>query len=172
MVRVVHYLNQFFGQIGGEEKADVPPKIVQGALGPGVLLKELLKGRGEVVATVICGDNYISENTEKAANQLLDAIESQEPHAFIAGPAFNAGRYGLACGEICRRVKEQLGIPAITGMFPGNPGAELHKKHIYIVKTTNNASGMREAMPLMVNLLMKILSGERIGSPSEDKYLI
>jgi glycine reductase len=171
MVRVVHYLNQFFGQIGGEEKANVPPEVVRGAVGPGVLLKELLKDQGEVVATVICGDNYISENTEKAANQLLDAIELQDPHAFIAGPAFNAGRYGLACGEICRRVNEQLGIPAVTGMFPDNPGAELHKKHVYIVKTTNNASGMREAMPLMVNLLLKILMGEPIGNPSKEGYI-
>jgi betaine reductase len=171
MIRVVHYLNQFFGQIGGEEKADVPPGVVRGAVGPGVLLKELLKDQGEVVATVICGDNYISENTEEAVNQLLDAIESEEPHAFIAGPAFNAGRYGLACGEICRRVYEQLGIPSVTGMFPDNPGAELHKKHIYIVETTNNASGMREAMPSMVNLLLKMVNGEPIGNPSEEGYI-
>ena len=33
MVRVVHYLNQFFGQIGGEEKANVPPEVVRGAVG-------------------------------------------------------------------------------------------------------------------------------------------
>ena len=31
--RVVHYLNQFFGQIGGEEKADVPPMVKEGAIG-------------------------------------------------------------------------------------------------------------------------------------------
>jgi glycine reductase len=171
LVRVVHYLNQFFGQIGGEEKADVPPEVVPGAVGPGVLLKELLKDQGEVVATVICGDNYISQNTEEAANQLLDAIEAQEPHAFIAGPAFNAGRYGLACGEICRRVTERLGIPAVTGMFPDNPGAELYKKNLYIIKTTNNASGMRQAMPVMVNLLLKILKGEPIGNPSQEGYI-
>jgi betaine reductase len=171
MVRVVHYLNQFFGQIGGEEKADAPPRVVRGAVGPGALLKKLLKDQGKVVATVICGDNYISENTEEAVNQLLDAIESQEPHAFIAGPAFNAGRYGLACGEICRRVYEQLRIPSVSGMFPDNPGAELHKKHIYIIKTTNNASGMREAMPLMANLLLKMVKGEPIGNPSEEGYI-
>ena len=33
-VRVVHYLNQFFGGIGGEEKADVPVEVRLGD-GPG-----------------------------------------------------------------------------------------------------------------------------------------
>ncbi|GAI47254.1 unnamed protein product, partial [marine sediment metagenome] len=29
--RVVHYLNQFFGQIGGEAKANIPPLVREGA---------------------------------------------------------------------------------------------------------------------------------------------
>ena len=34
-MRVVHYLNQFFGGIGGEEKAGVPLEARPGAVGPG-----------------------------------------------------------------------------------------------------------------------------------------
>ncbi|MEW6335330.1 MAG: glycine/sarcosine/betaine reductase selenoprotein B family protein, partial [Thermodesulfobacteriota bacterium] len=35
MLRVAHYLNQFFGGIGGEEKAEAGPMVHQGAVGPG-----------------------------------------------------------------------------------------------------------------------------------------
>jgi betaine reductase len=34
-VRAVHYLNQFFGQIGGEDKADITPFQKDGPVGPG-----------------------------------------------------------------------------------------------------------------------------------------
>jgi len=39
----------------------------------------------------------------------------------IAGPAFNAGRYGTACGAICAAVQQELKIPAVTAMFPEIP---------------------------------------------------
>ncbi|MCI0859784.1 MAG: hypothetical protein J4N81_13720, partial [Chloroflexi bacterium] len=39
-MRVVHYLNQFFGGLGGEEKADLPPETRTGAVGPGRLLEQ------------------------------------------------------------------------------------------------------------------------------------
>ena len=32
-LRVVCYLNQFFGQIGGEDKAGVGPQVLAGAIG-------------------------------------------------------------------------------------------------------------------------------------------
>ena len=171
MIRVVHYINQFFGQIGGEKKASIPPKVTQGPIGPGLLLNQRLKDEGEVVATVICGDNYFSENRDEAVKRLLNLIASHKPDLLIAGPAFNAGRYGLACGEICKRVIEELGIPAITGMYPENPGADLYRRHVYMVETTDNAAGMRKAVPLMANLLLKIVQGLPIGRPSEDGYI-
>ena len=34
-IRVVHYLNQFFAQIGGEDKAEIGPQIKPGLIGPG-----------------------------------------------------------------------------------------------------------------------------------------
>ena len=40
--RVVHYLNQFFGQIGGEDKADAPLQVKAGPVGPGLAVKEQL----------------------------------------------------------------------------------------------------------------------------------
>ena len=37
MLKIVHYLNQFFGQIGGEDKADIPPRLKKGTVGPGAV---------------------------------------------------------------------------------------------------------------------------------------
>ena len=38
-IKVVHYINQFFAQIGGEEKADYPAEIRVGeVVGPGLAL--------------------------------------------------------------------------------------------------------------------------------------
>ena len=32
-IRVVQYINQFFAQIGGEEKADIPAELREGPVG-------------------------------------------------------------------------------------------------------------------------------------------
>ena len=43
----------------------------------------------------------------------------------MAGPAFNAGRYGLACAAVCAGARRTLGVPALTAMFAENPGREM-----------------------------------------------
>ena len=42
--RVVHYINQFFAQIGGEEMAHVAPELREGFVGPGMALNTAWKG--------------------------------------------------------------------------------------------------------------------------------
>ena len=39
MIRVVHYINQFYGGIGGEEKADINRKSEKALLAPEWLLR-------------------------------------------------------------------------------------------------------------------------------------
>lgn len=171
MIRVVHYINQFFGQIGGEEKAHIPPETREGVVGPGAALKAAFKGEAEIVGTIICGDSYFAENQEKAEQEILEMVKSFKPDLFIAGPAFNAGRYGAACGTIAKVVKDTLNIPVLTGMYIENPGADMFKKELYIVSTKNNAAGMREAAPKMAELALKLARGEEIGSPEEAGYI-
>ena len=65
-LRVVHYINQFFAQIGGEEMADYKPEYREGVVGPGLALKAAFGDEAEIVGTVICGDSYFNENLEKA----------------------------------------------------------------------------------------------------------
>jgi len=170
MLRIVHYLNQFFGQIGGEEKASIPPEMKDGPIGPGFILQEELKGRGKVVATIICGDDYFCNNMEKAIEEVLLLIQSKNPEVLIAGPAFNSGRYGIACGEVCRRVNKELGIPCITGMYKENPGVEIYRKSIYIIETLSSVIGMKDSLSKMVEFAIKLSEGKPIGSPEEEGY--
>ena len=41
-IRVVHYLNQFFAQVGGEDKGDVGPTVKAGVIGAGRALQQAL----------------------------------------------------------------------------------------------------------------------------------
>lgn len=170
-IRVVCYLNQFFGQIGGEEKADVPPQKHDKPVGPAVGFNAAFGGEAEVVGTVICGDTYFNENVESASAEVLDMIKSFEPEVVIAGPAFNAGRYGVACGAVAKAVTEELGIPVVSGMYPENPGVEMYRKYAYIVETANSAAGMRQAIPAMAKLALKLAKGEPMGTPEEEGYM-
>lgn len=171
MIRVVHYLNQFFGQIGGEDKADVPPEKREGSLGPGKALEAALGGEASVVGTVICGDNYFAEHTDQATEEVLNFIRGLEPDLVVAGPAFNAGRYGPACGAVCRAVSTDLKVPAITGMYPENPGVELYGKDIFCVKTGSSAAGMRQAVAVMADLGLRLVKKQDIGTPEAEGYL-
>ena len=169
-LRVVHYLNQFFGGIGGEEKASEAPQVKDGLVNLGRAIQDELKERGEVVATVICGDNYFAERTEETVEEMLQMMASYRPDIVIAGPAFNAGRYGIACGEVCKAAQDKLGIPAVTGMYEENPGVDLYKRDVYIVETAESARGMAEVISRMVSIALKLATGEKIGRPAEEGY--
>lgn len=169
MKKAVMYMNQFFGQIGGEDQADYAPEIRQGFAGPGVLLNELLE-HSEITHTVICGDNYMSSHTKEAVEAILDALEGITMDLFIAGPAFQAGRYGVACGEICKAVKEKFGIPVITSMHTENPGVEMFKKQMYIMKGANSAAKMRNDLKAMAQLSNKLLHNRPILGAVKEGY--
>ena len=171
-LKVVHYINQFFAQIGGEEKADYPVELRVGEIvGPGMALTQNFKDDAEIIATIICGDSYFNENLESAKAEILAMVKEQAPDVFIAGPAFNAGRYGVACGTIAAAVQEELGIPSLTGMYVENPGADMFKNQVYMVSTKNSAAGMRDAVKKMAPLAVKLGKGEKIGSSAEEGYM-
>ncbi len=160
---VVHYLNQFFGQLGGEDKADTGFVVKDGPVGPGLALQKELNGKAEIVATLICGDNYFSRNPEEAAEEGLKLVEPFRPDLFFAGPAFEAGRYGISCGALCKIIGERLHIPAITGMYDENAGVDIYRKYAYICKTGNSIRSMVESLARMAKLGFKLTSGEKAG---------
>ncbi len=160
-LRVVHYLNQFFGQIGGEEKATSGFMVKEGSIGPGLALQKELGDRAEIVATIICGDDFFAVNPEQCAEEGLKLVASYQPDLFFAGPAFAAGRYSIACGAMCKAVGGELGIPVITGMHEEVPGMEIYRKYAFICKTPNIVRGMPEVIRNMARLAFRLLSGEK-----------
>lgn len=171
MKRAVHYLNQFYGQIGGEDFAGQTPLLKESFVGPGMALNAAFNGEIEIVNTIICGDNYFADHQEDALSEILSMVEQVKPDILIAGPGFNAGRYGLACGTVCDAVKAKFNIPVITALYPENPGAEMFKKTVYIVETPISAAGMRKVIPVMAKLALKLAKGEEIGFPEEEGYI-
>lgn len=169
--RVVHYINQFYAGIGGEEKADIEPFTKAEVVGPGIAFTNAFGEEAEIVGTVVCGDSYFNENLQSAEKKVVDFIKSYDPDLVIAGPAFNAGRYGMACGAVAKAVMERLNIPAVTGMYEENPGLDMFKKDAYIVPTKSSAAGMRKAVPVMARLALKLLKKEEV-SPEADNYFV
>src|SRR5262245_60668309 len=117
-MRIVHYLNQFFAGIGGEDRADTPPDARAGAVGPGLALQQLLGGEAEIAGMVWCGDGLVADGPADVVDAIVTLIESFAPDVVVAGPAFGAGRYGLACARVCAAVTRRLGIPALAAMAP------------------------------------------------------
>lgn len=171
-IKVVHYINQFFANIGGEEKADYPVEYRKGeVVGPGMALMASFGEEAEIIGTIVCGDSYFNENIDETTKKILEIVKEEAPDVFIAGPAFNAGRYGVACGTLAAAVQNELGIPALTGMYQENPGADMFKSQVYMIATKNSAAGMRDAVKKIAPLALKLARGEEIGASCEEGYL-
>jgi glycine reductase complex component B subunit gamma len=170
-IRVVHYLNQFFAQIGGEEKADVGPEFKDGPIGPGRALQQALGENADVIATIFCGDNYFAENQDTVVNELIRLLAERKPDLLIAGPAFESGRYGIACGAICQAAQQWLGIATVAGMDEDNVGASLYRKTIYIVNSGETVARMVPTLQRMAALGLKLARAEPIGKPEQEGYL-
>lgn len=170
MKKAILYINQFFAGIGGEDKADYAPEIREGLVGPALALNKQLGDEVEITHTVICGDNFMGSKTEQAVEIILGFLQDKEFDIFFAGPAFRAGRYGTACGHICKAVKENFNIPVITSMNEENPGVEMFRKDIYIFKGGASAAGMRKNAKAMTSFGLKILNGEELLPAEEEGY--
>lgn len=169
MKKVIAFVNQFFGQVGGEEMAGIAPELREGTVGPALAMQAQLKD-GKVTHTIICGDNYMASNTADALETIKGFLSGLEFDMLIAGPAFNAGRYGFSCGEVCKLVQNEFGRLAVTSMSDTNPGAELYRKDAYIIKGSPSAAGMRKDMPKMMALANKLLNGEELLGADAEGY--
>ncbi len=169
MKKVIHYINQFFGGLGGEDTTSVAPQLVEGAVGPGLAINKNLED-AEVSYTIICGDNYVAENKEKAFNEIIDLIKNLDFDLLIAGPAFQAGRYGFACGGVCKAVEEQLHRPTITSMHEENPGVEMFRNHLVIFPGGNSAGKMKQDVKAMTDYANKLLRGEKLGGYEDEGF--
>jgi glycine reductase len=172
-IRIAHYINQFFGGIGGEDKADTTLSVRSGALGPGVGLNQHVSPLGEIVATMVCGDNYFNDNTVEVLRAVLNAVEACDADVLVAGPAFNAGRYGFACGEVCKTVSQRLSLPSVTAMYHENPAVETYRraKGVWIVPTGARAAEMPLVLPRLARLALRAASKESLGPAAQEGYI-
>ena len=169
-LRVVHYLNQFFAGIGGEDVANIPPRRQEGPVGSGRPLQQALKNDGTVVATLICGDNYLSDAPDNALATIIAMLQELKPDVLLAGPAFESGRYGLACAAVCKAA-QQIGIPALTGMHPDNPGVENGRPDIMVVPTGTTPVEMQAALTAMAGLAIRLARKEPLGPAEVEGFL-
>jgi len=169
MKKIIVYLNQFFGQIGGEEFASTKPMLKKEKVGVAAAIDTQIKN-GEVEHTLICGDDFMNEHTEEALAQIDSLLEGIEFDMLIAGPAFFAGRYGTNCGRICKHIQERYQKTAVTSMYEENPGVELFRKEVYILRGGDAASAMQKDMPKLSRFADKILGGEKILWAQEEGY--
>ena len=169
-IKVLHYVNQFFGGIGGEEEANVPVEVREGAVGPGRALQAALSERGAVVATAICGDNFIVEETESASGPIREALDEWKPDVVVGGPAFDAGRYGMACGIVARLAAEKS-IPTVSAMHPDNPGVTLYGKDMITIPSGGDVTEMPSILGKLAAFAVRLGSGETLGPAEEEGYL-
>ena len=169
-ISVVCYLNQFFAGVGGEEQANYPVEVRDGAVGSARVIDNELGEADTVCATIVGGDNYVNEEPDAALATVKEALTRFKPDLVVAGPAFNAGRYGLACGAVCKLATE-LGIPSVTAMYPENPGVLTNRRDTIIIPTDESPAGLPAAAADLVRIGLKLARGEELGSADEDGYI-
>ena len=169
--RIVHYVNQFFGGIGGEDKADTPLKVREGPVGPGRALQQILGAQGTVVATLICGDDYVAEREDEAGAAIREALGRHR-----AGP--RAGRPGVRLRPLRARLRPDL---------PGRPVARHPRGHGHVsgqrrhhhaparaprrAHRASIASEMKAILARMAGLGLRLARGETLGSAAEEGYI-
>ncbi len=112
----------------------------------------------------------MSEERERAREAVARALRDLRPDLVIAGPAFDAGRYSIACAEVCR-VAAAAGIPAVTAMHPGAPGVLLAPREVVIAPTTASAADMAAALDVLVRLGLRLARREPLGPAEVEGYL-
>lgn len=175
MISVVHVVNQFFAGIGGEEKVGVPVSVADGAVGAARGLQIQLGDEAQIVCTVYFGDNYFHEHNDEAMKAVLDAIRVSQPQVLVAGPAFNAGRYGMSCVEICHEVASELKVPCVTAMHEENPAIGAYRDHanpnVFCLPTAETTAGMADALKALAKFSLRLASGETIGPAKLEGYI-
>jgi glycine reductase len=169
-VRVLHYLNQFFAGRGGEEAAGLPVAFAEGAAGPGRLLQQRLGLAGRVIGTIVGGDAHVAEQPAAAMVAFVDLVRTHRPDVVVAGPAFESGRYGLACVRVCAAALE-CGVPAVAALHPANPGLALRAPGTLVVPAAAHVTGMAEAIERLARLAVRLGRREALGPAAAEGYL-
>jgi glycine reductase len=131
--------------------------------------------KAKIACTIYVGDNYFHEHKDQAIPAILSAVRAAEPQVLVAGPAFNSGRYGMTCVEVCNAVANELAIPCVTAMHEENPGVDAYREfsnaRLYCLPTAETTAGMTDAITRLANLAIRLAQGEEIGSATHEGYI-
>ena len=166
--KVILYINQFFGQIGGEEAANAEPAVRTELSGVGLELNKRISPECSVVAVVTAGDNYMAQDPEKSAAAVVELLKDIDFDILVAGPAFTSGRYGMACGAVAKAAAELLGKKTLASMNEENPGTEMYKADTYIIPSGKNAADMRKSLDKLAIAVKKTAAGEKLSLKDGD----
>ena len=172
-LRVVHYVNQFFGGIGGEDQADVGVTVRgrRRRAGPrargGARRRRARRGHDHL-------RRQLRQRARGGRSRARSAAELDrlKPDVLVAGPAFGSGRYGLACAQ---RVRGRAGI----GASPRSPpctrrtrARRAPRRGIYIVPTGASTTSMPAALDgAGAAGAPRSARGETLGPAEVDGYL-
>ena len=98
---VVHYVNQFFAGLGGEEAAGHEPVRLDGPQGPG---RGLAAAGLAVDVTLACGDDYFGEHEAAALDTLLGWLDELAARRARVR-ARRSGRAATATRAACSRAR-------------------------------------------------------------------
>ncbi len=164
---VVHYLNQFFAGMGGEEAAGHEPARLDGPQGPG---RAFAAAGVTPDVTLVCGDDFFGEHESEALSALLRWLDELNPGVLSCGPSFGSGRYGYACGVLAREASRR-GIPVVAAMTADSPGVMAAEGAAYVVPTGSNVAAMKTVVPVMADLARRLAAGKTVGGPDDEGYL-
>ena len=83
--RIVHYLNQFYAGIGGEDMADVTPSTHEKVMGPGMALKAALESKKVA--------DFITSKYDGAVVSTVTNPTDDDIRAFLAGNLYRCSGY-------------------------------------------------------------------------------
>ena len=163
---VVHYLNQFFAGLGGEEAAGHEPVRIEGAPAPGGLVAAGL----EIDVTLACGDDRFGEHEEESLARSSHGSTRSGPTSWSAAPRSAPDGTATRAASLAREAGRR-GIPVVSGMTPDSPGVIAAEGAAYIVPTGPNVASMRTVLPVIASLATRLAAGEPVGSPGDEGYL-
>ena len=162
--KIVHYLNQFFGGIGGEEMAGFEPEVREEKIGPGLAFAQALGEDYDIVATVICGDNYFGENLDTATDTIVEMVRKYDPDVFVAGPTNLSGTAAL--------IGAVKGYEEMTGENGGEEALEAAVNEIVVTGDLGDILGDSEAASDIIAYIKQQIAEEHVESDEDIERII
>lgn len=154
--RVVHYINQFYADIGGKELSYIVPELRDGCVGLGAEFNQIWKNEAKIVNTIVCGDAWFIENQIETEECVIEWLKEIRPDCFIVGPALKAGDYNYICNNIALAVQKRLGIPVLIGANTINLTLKLQSK-VDVAEVEGFSGDTREIVTIMAEKALELM---------------